>query len=289
MRFVFRFLSLLPLWLVHALGAAVGVLAYRGSAVYRKRFLENVRLSRLDADSHAWLAHAARHAGCMVAELPRLWMGASVSVHWDGAQLIDAAHALGKGVVFLTPHLGCFEITPQAYAQRYAGEGRSITVLFRPPRKAWLNNVVTLSRNRAGLHTAPTTLSGVKTLLKALKSGQAVGLLPDQVPPDGLGVWAPFYGREAYTMTLPARLAQQTGATLLLAWGERLAGGRGFCVHVRPFAQTLSANSSAAATQINQAMEGLIAECPEQYLWGYARYKLPRAEPVAMRSDGGTA
>ncbi len=221
---------------------------------------------------------AVGHAGKMVAELPKLWMGAAVPISWQGVELIDAAHAQGKGVLFLTPHLGCFEITAQAYAERYAPQGKAITVLFRPPRKAWLHTLVTHSRSRPGLRAAPTTLSGVKSLLKALKQGEAVGLLPDQVPPEGLGIWAPFFGRDAYTMTLPARLLQQTGAQVLLAWGERLPAGRGYCVHVCPLPGALSDNALTAASQINAAMEHLIAQCPEQYLWGYARYKQPRIE-----------
>src|SRR5947209_4016330 len=92
-------------------------------------------------------------------------------------------------------------------------------------RKRFLDN--------ARLAAAPTTLAGVKQLLKALKSGEAVALLPDQVPPQGQGVWAPFFGRPAYTMTLPARLALQANAVLLLARSERLALGRGYVVHIR--------------------------------------------------------
>jgi len=115
-------------------------------------------------------------------------------------------------------------------------------------------------------------------MLKALRQGQSVGLLPDQVPPQGLGVWAPFFGREAYTMTLSARLAQQTGAAVLVAWGERLRWGRGYKVHVRPLASDLPADPVQAASVINQAMERIIAERPQQYLWGYARYKQPRQE-----------
>ena len=117
-------------------------------------------------------------------------------------------------------------------------------------------------------------------MLKALKSGEAVGLLPDQVPPQGLGVWAPFFGRQAYTMTLSTRLAQQTGATILLAWGERLPWGRGYRVHFRPWAGAVADDPASAAAQVNAHMEGLIRECPRQYLWGYARYKHPR------RADG---
>jgi KDO2-lipid IV(A) lauroyltransferase len=105
-----------------------------------------------------------------------------------------------------------------------------------------------------------------------------VGLLPDQVPPSGMGLWAPFFGQDAYTMTLSARLAQQTGATVLLAWGERLSWGRGYVMHFRELSGPLSAQLESAVLQINQEMERLIRECPQQYLWGYARYKQPRQD-----------
>jgi Kdo2-lipid IVA lauroyltransferase/acyltransferase len=271
-RTIFKLSAGLPLGVLHAVGAALGWLAYGLSATYRARFVANVAQAGL---SPAQVRGAVAQAGKTVAELPRLWLGAPITSAWDGADLVDAAHAAGRGVLFLTPHLGCFEITAQAYAQRYAPQGKTITVLYRPARKAWLQSIVATARTRTGLQAAPTTLSGVKTIIKALKSGQAVGLLPDQVPPQGLGVWAPFFGRDAYTMTLPVRLAQQTGATVLLAWGERLPYGRGYCSHFRPLPQALSADPLTAGAQINAAMEQLIMECPAQYLWGYARYKQP--------------
>ena len=115
-------------------------------------------------------------------------------------------------------------------------------------------------------------------MIKSLRQGRAVGLLPDQVPPEGQGVWSPVFGQPAYTMTLAARLAQQTGAAPLLTWGERLPGGRGFLVHFRALPEPLVADLEAAVGQINAAMESLIRERPEQYLWGYGRYKKPRVE-----------
>ena len=132
------------------------------------------------------------------------------------------------------------------------------------------------ARQRPGLLTAPTTLSGVKQLIKALKSGESVGLLPDQVPPQGMGVMAPFFGRDAYTMTLSARLVQQTGASVLVAWGERLSWGRGYRIHVRPLDRPLPVMLEDAVILVNQAMQALVLQCPGQYLWGYARYKQPR-------------
>jgi len=272
---LFKLLSVLPLPLAHALGWGLGWLAFAASGVYRQRFLANARQAGMAP--RQWLG-AVGESGKLLAELPRLWLGRPVAVHWDGAEYVAAALAQGHGVLFLTPHLGCFEVTAQAYAQRYGQLSQPMTVLFRPPRQRWLQALVKTARARPGLHTAPATLAGVKQMLQALKKGESLGVLPDQVPPLGMGLWLPFFGRQAYTMTLSVRLARQTGATVLLAWGERLSWGRGYRVHVQPLPHDLPADSAQAGTIINQAMEALIRNCPQQYLWGYARYKAPRQE-----------
>ena len=265
----------MPLPLLHAAGWLLGWLSFALSGRYRRRLFAHA--AQAGVSRRVALASVGE-SGKLVAELPRLWLGSPVRVDWQGAGHIEAQQTQGSGVLFLTPHLGCFEITAQAYAQRF-GATHPMTVLFRPARKPWLRDLVAGARERPGLLTAPTTLAGVKQLIKALRAGQAVGLLPDQVPPDGQGVWAPFFGRDAYTMTLSARLAQAGGVRILLSWGERLSWGRGYRVHVRPFESLnggpLSADASAAAGQINRAMEALVRECPAQYLWSYDRYKTP--------------
>ncbi len=284
MLMLFRLLSKFPLRLLHAIGAAAGCLVYVASGSYRRRYRANVAIAGLP-----WAAARGgiKAAGRMIAEVPWLWMrppevALGDALQWRGAELIEQAMAQGRGLVLLTPHLGCFEICAQAYAERFASAEAPITVLFRPARQPWLRRVVDDSRGRPGVATAPATLAGVRQMIRALRQGHSIGLLPDQVPPDGLGLWAPFFGRPAYTMTLAARLLQQTGATALLIWGERLPKGQGFVVHVLP-APTVAADlpAEAAATLINQAMEQLIRLAPHQYLWGYNRYKQPRGLDIA--------
>ncbi len=273
MIFLFRRLARLPLWLLHALGWKLGWMSFLLSAAYRRKFLENTAQAGYRFGA-IWGAVGA--SGRMVGELPRLWLGAPTRCEWENDACVDKAYGAGRGVIFLTPHLGCFEISAQGLALRYSERYGPLTVLYRPARQAWLARLMLAARDRPGLATAPTSLAGVRQMIRALRSGQAVGLLPDQVPPDGMGVWSPFFGRDAYTMTLSARLAQQTGATVLLLWGERLSWGRGFRLHFRELLQPLSPDLDAAVGQVNREMERLIRECPAQYLWGYARYKHPR-------------
>ena len=277
MRLIFKVLSFLPLAVLHAVGWSLGWLVYGLSPTYRSRLQANSALAGISVSARR---RAVGAAGELVAELPRMWSEASFPVTWDGASLIDQALTERKGILFLTPHLGCFEATARAYAAAFGVAGHPMTVLFRPPRQSWLRSLVVSSRARPGLKTAPTTMAGVKQLVRALKSGECVGLLPDQVPPKGLGEWAPFFGKDAYTMTLAIRLAQQTGAAVLIAWGERLAWGRGYRIHVRRMDAFDTADLPTALNQMNGAMQSLILQAPQQYLWGYARYKTPR-ETVA--------
>jgi KDO2-lipid IV(A) lauroyltransferase len=306
---LFHTLSGWPLWLLHGIGAALGWLIYWASPSYRRRFNDNVRQAGI-APAAARPAIAA--AGRMVAELPFLWLRPAhepirPSLNWEGDALITDALRAGRGLVLLTPHMGSFEVAAQAIAQRFAAEFGPITVLYRPARKAALRAVMDESRARPGVATAPASLAGVRLMIRALRRGEAVGLLPDQVPPEGMGVWVPFFGKPAYTMTLAARLVQQTGALPLLIWGERLPRGAGYTVHVSALGETLPADDpkqgdagppqdssppsgggsreaaasgrhqAESAAIINRAMERLIRQCPAQYLWGYHRYKTPRS------------
>ncbi len=276
MVFFFRLLSLLPLRLVHLLGAAFGWASYLLSPTYRRHLRENMAQAGI---SPALRSRAVAEAGKQALELARIWMrsleqsNAQVS-EVTGWEHVQRAQQAGKGIIFLTPHLGCFEITAQ-----YCSAFGEITVLYRPPKQASVQKMILDGRKREHLHLAPADLSGVRALIKALKKGQAVGMLPDQAPKTGEGVWLDFFGKPAYTMTLAARLTE-TGATTLLTWGERLPGGMGYRLHFLPPSQPLTGDTVNRAQQINHEIEALVRQCPEQYLWGYNRYKHPGgAEP----------
>jgi KDO2-lipid IV(A) lauroyltransferase len=283
MLWLMHWLSGLPLPFLHMIGGPLGWIVYGLSPTYRRRLVANATLAGLTPSQRR---ASVVEAGKLVTEIPWVLLRppgrlTAAAVQWRGEALIERALGSGRGLVILTPHMGCFEMCAQAYAERY-GERQPLTVLYRPARKAWLREFEETARERPGLKTAPASLSGVRLMLRALKRGESVGLLPDQVPPEGLGVWAPFFGKRAYTMTLAARLVQQTGADLVLMWGERLPRGAGFVLHVSEApALPAGADELACASIINRAMERLIAQKPEQYLWGYHRYKTPRRGALA--------
>lgn len=279
MILIFRLLSYLPLSVLHFLGALAGWCAWLFSPTYRHHLRENMVRAIGEAAANRALSGAIASAGKTSLELPKIWLrpleeAAGRVVQVSGWEVVEEAMAAGKGILYLTPHLGCFEITAQ-----FLSTHMPITVLYRPPKQAWLQTMIEEGRRRPQLRIAPADLSGVRALIKALKKGEAVGMLPDQAPKKGEGRWLNFFGKPAYTMTLAARLTE-TDATSIMVWAERLPNGSGYHFHLqkpsRPFAGTLEER----ALQINEEIERLIKLCPSQYLWGYNRYKRPAgAEP----------
>jgi len=281
--FVVRWISHCPLGFLHALGGLLGWLVWACSPTYRRRVAENAALAGVDRRAQR---RAIAEAGRMVAETPWLWLRAEDAdlarlVQWRNTDELDAAIAARRPLVILTPHMGSFEVAARAYAVRY-GARQALTVLYRPARQRALREFQESARQRPMMATAPANLSGVRQMLRALRRRETVGLLPDQVPPEGQGVWAPFFGRPAYTMTLAVRLMQQADADCFVLRCERLPRAAGYVIHASRLARPLPAGNDAAAqveaaTIINETMEHVILGDPGQYLWGYNRYKTPRA------------
>jgi len=279
---IFRFLSILPLSWLHAAGAALGWLVYGASPSYRRRMRDNMR----QAGYSQYLNAAIGEAGKSMFELPFIWCAdpARVSRHatLENWQLVQNELDAGRGIVFMTPHLGCFEIVAQEIALR-----NELMVMYRPPKKEALKPLIEGARARHNLLLAPANMSGVRMLAKFLKKGQPVGVLPDQVPQEGEGVWAKFFGRDAYTMTLPAKLALLGDATIIITYAERLPGGKGYVVRFVPFDGSLDGDSASQAQAINDAMERLIARNPSQYYWSYNRYKVPSGIDLPSATSAG--
>lgn len=272
----------MPLAGLHFFGAGLGWLVYGLSPTYRRRCRENLRISGVCRDAAALrntLHSAVAETGKSVMELCKVWFGREEElaqlVTCDDWAVVEAAQREGKGILFLTPHLGCFEISALYGAQRLP-----LTVLYRPPKQAGLEAIMKAGRARGRMRLAPATLKGVRMLYRALQRGEAIGILPDQAPGVGEGEWADFFGRPAYTMTLVTRLRESTGAAVIMAFAERLPQGRGYRLHL----QDVAAEPLSPAA-LNRAVENIVRSCPEQYLWVYNRYKVPAgAEPPSPGS-----
>ena len=278
---IFRFI---PLIFIHFFGYVLGILIFIFSKTYRQHLCENLNL----INEKRWIMRlrVAGNAGCQVVEMLKLWSLSSEEI-FDKKKYIKAKnvvnseilhHALQhkkNGILFITPHLGCFEITAQYFAY-YFGNIKNITVLYRKAKNENLQNFILQGRQREHLHLASADLSGVKKILSSLKKAHAVGILPDQVPKSGEGEWLEFFGKPAYTMVLAGKLSQIKNVHIIFAYAERLSFGRGYRLYFsKPSDKELKGDILERSQQINKYLEKLIKQCPQQYLWGYNRFKKP--------------
>jgi Kdo2-lipid IVA lauroyltransferase/acyltransferase len=272
-----RLAGKLPLPVLHAVGSVLGWTVYGISPTYRRHLRANLRQAGYDDAPTRREAIAA--AGKMIAEVPALWFrphaeAAALVREAQGFDAAIAARARGEAVLLLAPHLGAFEA-----ASQYVTLHMPLTVLYRPPKIAWVEPLMLEGRARPNVRLVPADVSGVRALFRALRDRQAAGILPDQVPGEGEGDWAEFFGRPAYTMTLACKLAEREGVRCFLVFARRLPRGRGYAFTTRPL--PAARPGEAPARRLNRALEELIRECPGQYLWSYNRYKVPRrARPV---------
>jgi len=257
---------------MQAIGAFFGMLAYVGSKQYRSLFRPQYEVVIKSRGLSLKLWEAVRASGMLFSDSFWIWRNPEKALNlvevknWD---VVEAAISEGHGLVMLTPHLGGFEIIPRVLAQHFPA-----TILYRPSRQEWLNEVVEEGRAYPNMHFVPTNLHGVRQMTRALTRGEAIGILPDQVPSGGEGVWVPFFGRPAYTTPLPARLANRNNTPVVMFTAKRKGIGEGWLMQAMRLAP-LSEDANIAAAELNIAIENAVLIAPEQFIWSYNRYKHP--------------
>ena len=284
-RLILELLASLPLRVLHAVGRLIGKIIYRLPGKYRDRFRANA--AQAGYTDEAFLVRAAGESGAMFMELPRVWLRNEACLklaHNIDEPMMQEVMAENRGILFLQPHLGGFEL-----AARHRAKTLNLTVMFRPPRKAFLLPIVEMVRNRSGIHTVPANLKGVRSFYRILREKRAVGMLPDQVPSRGDGVWAPFFGKMAYTVSLPGKLAEASNAVMLVVGCKRLPKGKGWEIFMERVPEPLPESQEDQAALVNQIMESMIRRFPEQYMWGYNRFKLPKGVAPPPEQHGNAS
>lgn len=270
-----RLLSFLPLPVLHGLGIVLGWMIYLAPGRHRPRLKNNLMQSGLMPSHPHLLRRVIMETGKGIMELAPIWLRPQEKVvrlvrETQGREHFEAALQSGKGVVLVAPHIGCWEVIGHYIAARHP-----FTIMYRPARHEQVDRLMREGRERGHARLVPTDLSGVKALLGALKRGEIIGVLPDQVATLGDGVWAPFFGRWAYTPTMTVRLIQSTGAIPFMVYAERLSWGRGYRIHFDALAAPLQKDRAEAAAMLNREVERVVRKLPAQYMWGYNRYKKP--------------
>lgn len=278
-----RFIACIPLCIIQSIGWGLGWLYWLCSRQHRSRLSTHLRQAGLVRGwSQAQLARAKRKSiseqGISLLEFWPHWLRPipallKLVTERRGWEHLETALTQNKPIIFISPHLGAIEMTGVCITGWIPH--RTLVPLYRPPKQSFLAPLMIASRTRGGAQPAPANLTGVRILIKALRHTGIAYLLPDQVPSAGEGVWAPFFGKRAYTMTLLSKLAIMTDAIVLPCFTERLGIGRGYRFHIQPFKGQFNGNLVEDARTLNVNLENLIQQFPEQYLWGYNRYKCP--------------
>lgn len=285
MQSVVKLLALLPLPLLHGVGYLVGSLFALYPGKQRRFALRNLELCLPDISERErarLLVASMRETAKTAMETALAWQGSRTRIlklvkHVHGDELLRQGIDNGKGVIIASPHLGSWEIIGQYLQTRHP-----LTCMYKPPKNERIEPLMVGGRTHLGMDLAPTDAGGVRKLLAALKRGEMIGILPDQDPEEGgAGIFVPFFGIQARTMTLLPKLAKKSGAAVLVAYAERLSWGRGYAIHFHPVDEAIrDSDPVVATTAMNRAVETAVLECPEQYQWSYKRFRhRPNREP----------
>ncbi len=281
LKLLLRLLALLPLWLIHGLGWGLGQVVWLWPWRKKAVIATNLELCMSDASTAA----RSRLARANLVASARLALESGAIWYWPRARLlgciesargwhhVERALAAGRGVIFVGAHLGNWELV-----SLYGSAMMPIVYLYKPPRDPRLNAALTRSRQRFGGELIATGSPSMRRMLRQLRAGGAVGLLCDQQPKQGEGVFAPFFGQPALTMTLVGRLARQTGSPVIFGHCLRLPHARGWRIVVEVAGPEIaSPDPVVAATELNRMVERGVRLAPEQYLWLYKRFDLQPA------------
>ena len=276
MRLLLIFLGQLPLSVLQGLGALAGWFAWVSGSARRRVALRNLErcMPELDAAERRRIARASlRHEFTTYIETLRIWLGPAQPVkdavrEWRGIEVLERAFAQNKGVILLTLHQGAFEAVAIPMSARFPFCG-----LYKPQRGA-LNDLSIRGRTRFGGQLRVTAAGVRQQSLELLGQGLGVYFMPDHDPPEGRGVFVPFMGQLAHTPTLVAKLARESGSPVVYLFGERLPRARGFIAHfIEAPADIADADVERATAAMNRGLEQCLRTCPDQYWWGYKRFR----------------
>jgi KDO2-lipid IV(A) lauroyltransferase len=282
MRFLLRgllvSLGYLPLVAVHGLASIIGTLLWilpNSRKQIALRHLDLCLPELPEAERRDIARRSLLHFVKAVMESPAIWFGPETRLRrWlhDAAAEARLRELIGQGgSIVLCPHIGSWEL-----AGMFCASVGRITSLYKPQKGA-IDDLIVEGRSRLGANLVPTNGAGVKALLQALRNGEMIGVLPDQDPPRGSGVFAPLFGIPAHTTELVSKLASRTHAPVCFCYAERLPWGRGFRFHVKPLGVTGIADAEEGAVALNRGIESVLTHLPEQYWWSYKRFRRRQA------------
>ncbi|MBL4819818.1 MAG: hypothetical protein JKY98_02350 [Gammaproteobacteria bacterium] len=276
-KLILRICAWLPLGMVQAVAGALGKLMNWRPTRMKQTTVKNLSecFPDLTAEQLGNLTRLSlQHTAMTSLEMGKCWlwpvektMGMIVQV--EGEEVLEEARSTGKGVVLLGPHLGNWELFGYYFSEQIPS-----TFMYQAPKNKHFDMMIKSARSRGHARLAPASSQGVGVLLKALKKGELVGILPDQEPAVESGDFAPFFGVPALTMTLVTRLVNRTGARVICGYAERLPKGQGFKIIIKRADPLIYHSDPKKSLEgLNRSVEECVNQAKEQYQWEYKRFK----------------
>lgn len=277
-----RALGLLPLPVLHSVGATLGEAIYWCYGARRRIALRNIErcFPHLNRTTHSAIARQHfRELGQSSLSVGLNWWASHKRlerlVRVCDRHHYDQALAAGRNVILLAPHFVALEI-----GGIFLSRERPMISMYQKTRNALLDDFVRRGRGRFG-GVMVERKADLRDLVRQIRQGKPFYYLPDQDPGRRRGVFAPFFGIPTSTFPMINRFARMTDALVIPCFTRQLPRGRGYeIIFHAPLADFPSGDPVADATAMNAAIEDGVRMMPDQYFWVHKRFKTrPLGEP----------
>jgi KDO2-lipid IV(A) lauroyltransferase len=287
LKTIFKLVSYLPLSFLRGLGAAVGVVGFKVSKRAQKRIAANLLATGMcsvdEVDSFS--KDVAKELGkTLIETVTVVWQiphSKYIKLVLQGQNFDMALRALQEGpVVFLTPHIGNFEIGVKATSAIV--KDKDFNILYKPSKDKTFNAIMLDGRTEKNIKPVPTTHHGVAHMLRALKTGGVIGILPDNVASGGDGVWVDFFGKKVFATTLAAKFILYPKVQTFFVTSLRTKNG--FVIDYLPYVATTT-SVEQVVIDLYKMLETMVLKSPRQYYWNYDRFRSPDHAPLLKQKS----
>jgi len=283
-RAVLLLMGRLPFGLAQCLGALMGWCLWIFPTRTKQTSTVNVEKC-FPQQSIQWKATLIKRsliqAGVTLAETAPLWIqpgekSLALIKQVEGLELFEAAQKRGKGVVFIGGHFGSWELSLYWLTKR-----TYLTGMYQPPKYESIDDIIYKARGQFNCNLVPTNSVGVKAYMEAIRNKEVMYVLPDQEPGVKSGEFVPFFAVNALSNSLIPRLVSGKDIPVLTLSCIRLGIGKGFKIKITEADPAIQdKNPLVGIRGLNKTLEDIILVAPEQYQWGYKRFKRrPPGEP----------
>lgn len=276
MYLLFKIVALLPLSLLQLIASWIAILLNSYNSSMKRITRINLQLAYPDLSTQQqkiFIKNSLKSQCMTYVESIKCWgmppeYNLALLKNIYGEQYFTEALANKKGVIVVIAHFGCWELL-NAWLNLYSAP----MIMYKPNKNKGIDRFMLEARQRLNATLVPTDENGVRSIFKHLKQGGLTVILPDHLPKESGGIYSPFFGQKTLSTTLVSKLASKTQCNVigLSCIRDEVSG---FNVHCSRLSDDiLSKDLQISVDSLNIALEKMINLAPEQYIWGYKRFR----------------